>query len=248
VTLEWTNGATDYDGIDVLRDGVLLVSLAGDATTTSDLDRPDGTYTYTVTATRFGFDSAAVTCDVTVATATAAVTDLTCTVTGDEVTLAWVNGADDYDLIEIRRGGELLAELEGDATSTVDTGVLPGEHEYAVVPVRDTLEAAAVECVITIEDVGILFRRGDAEGNGSVFALTDALYLLQWAFDGGDAPQCLDAADADDNSVVFALTDALYLLQWAFGDGDAPPAPGVGECGTDPTDDSLGCETPPDCG
>ncbi len=89
-----------------------------------------------------------------------------------------------------------------------------------------------------------LFLRGDGNGNGSVSALLDALYLLVWQFQGGPAPPCMKAADADGSGGVTALLDALFLLVWTFQDGPAPPAPGPDDCGSDDSD--LTCESPLD--
>ena len=65
------------------------------------------------------------------------------------------------------------------------------------------------------------FLRGDCDGNGSILALADALYLLQWQFTFGPEPPCMDAADVDDNGEVVGLVDALALLQWGFLGGGA---------------------------
>ncbi len=69
------------------------------------------------------------------------------------------------------------------------------------------------------------FLRGDAEGNGNINALTDALYLLAWGFQGGAVPPCLDEADVDGNGINNALVDVLYLLAFGFQGGPNPPAP-----------------------
>ena len=73
-----------------------------------------------------------------------------------------------------------------------------------------------------------------------------ALFLLEWTFNLGATPPCLDASDVDGNDEVSALLDALYLLEWQFLLGDDPPDPGPTECGTDPEadEDGIGCETP----
>ena len=89
---------------------------------------------------------------------------------------------------------------------------------------------------------GSTFLRGDADSNGTVFALVDGLFILAWAFNGGPAPTCEDSVDIDDNGTVFALVDVLYLLEWSFSGGPVPPSPGVSTCGTDPTDDTLNCD------
>ncbi len=94
---------------------------------------------------------------------------------------------------------------------------------------------------------GEQFLRGDADGNGVFFAIVDALYVLTYGFLDGPAPPCLDAADMDDSGLISPLLDGLYLLTYGFLDGPAPPAPGLAQCGPDPTDDAVECETPPRC-
>ena len=90
------------------------------------------------------------------------------------------------------------------------------------------------------------FRRGDADDNG-VVQLTDAIRILAFLFQGGPPPTCDDAADGDDNGVV-QLTDAIRILAFLFQGGPEPPAPGsTGDCGPDPTDDELGCESYTNC-
>ena len=91
------------------------------------------------------------------------------------------------------------------------------------------------------------FRRGDMDGNGVVFPILDALFLLEFGFLAGPAPPCFDAADVDDNGIVFPILDALFILEFGFTDGPEPPAPGPDACGGDPTLDSLDCVTNPGC-
>ncbi len=99
----------------------------------------------------------------------------------------------------------------------------------------------------TVADMGAFFHRqfgflrGDADGNGSVFALVDALALLLWQFGDGVEPPCLDAADSDDSGAVNVLVDALHLLAWSFAAGPPPAAPGPLDCGLDPTADDTAC-------
>ena len=90
------------------------------------------------------------------------------------------------------------------------------------------------------------FIRGDVDGDGEVGTLTDSLYLIAWGFIGSDPPPCSDAADVNDDGQLSPLLDAIDLLTWGLLDGLPPPAPGPNECGFDPTDDSLDCETPAD--
>ena len=82
-----------------------------------------------------------------------------------------------------------------------------------------------------------LFRRGDAAANGSV-DLSDAIFILNFLFLGGSAPECPDAADADDSG-SHELTDAIRILNFLFLGGDVPPPPGPDDPGIDPSDDDL---------
>ncbi|MFQ5653940.1 MAG: hypothetical protein ACE5GW_04320 [Planctomycetota bacterium] len=66
VSLSWVNGALDYSSIEVRRDGVLIATLPGSATSHSDTGLPDAAYTYTVIAVRGGLSSPLVGCVVTV--------------------------------------------------------------------------------------------------------------------------------------------------------------------------------------
>ena len=83
------------------------------------------------------------------------------------------------------------------------------------------------------------FRRGDANLDGAV-DVSDAIGVLDYLFQGGQTPRCLDAADADDSGSV-DLTDAVYLLGFLFLGSQAPPDP-FPDLGLDPTEDQLGCE------
>jgi len=67
-------------------------------------------------------------------------------------------------------------------------------------------------------------------------------------FLGGREPDCMAACDANgDGAVTGTVDDAVYMLQFSFMGGPAPllPFPGCG-AGTLPTDEELGCKTPPD--
>ena len=79
------------------------------------------------------------------------------------------------------------------------------------------------------------FKRGDANGNGTVEQITDGVYLNNFLFLGGPPPPCLDAADANDNGQL-NLTDSLVI----FNQGPFPP-PGATNCGNENTGDALTC-------
>ena len=151
----------------------------------------------------------------------------------------------DYELATAEY--ELLAEgtttLEFCSLGSVD------DDEFPVGPaviadfslVTPELEDGTIEIQLPI------FKRGDVDGNGQVFSILDALYLLDWGFTLGPPPFCFDAADADDNGEVFPIIDAITILHWGFTAGPPPPEPGAFECGVDPTEDELPCETVSGC-
>ncbi len=87
-----------------------------------------------------------------------------------------------------------------------------------------------------------LFRRGDSNSSGAQ-DITDAVLVLSFLFQGGQAPACMDAADVDDDGRL-TISDAVTLLYALFqGDADRVPPPGL-DCGPDPTEDALGtCAT-----
>ena len=90
------------------------------------------------------------------------------------------------------------------------------------------------------------FLRGDANGDGRVSGLIDGLFLLNFGFvPGSPQPPCMSAADADDSGSFSGLVDGLFILNYWFVPGSSPPPPpGPTDCGPDPTNDSLECESP----
>ncbi len=83
------------------------------------------------------------------------------------------------------------------------------------------------------------FRRGEANVDGTL-DLTDPITVLNFQFQGGPRPGCMDAADADDSGTL-DLTDAIYSLNFQFLAGPPPPPPGPNLCGPDLTPDDLDC-------
>ncbi len=103
--------------------------------------------------------------------------------------------------------------------------------------------------VITGGEEDAEFIRGDYDANG-VLAMPDALGLLLYKYHqpGGVAPPCEDAGDYDDSGEL-AMPDALALLLYKYHQpGGVPPPPPYPDCGIDPTDDGLGCDSYPPCG
>ena len=85
------------------------------------------------------------------------------------------------------------------------------------------------------------FLRGDADAGGTL-QITDAIAVLNFLFIGTFKPTCMDALDWNDNGRV-ELSDPIGILGRQFSGGDPAPPPGSDNCGTDPTDDELDCES-----
>ncbi len=82
------------------------------------------------------------------------------------------------------------------------------------------------------------FVRGDTN-NDDTIDIADAIWLLNYLFQGGPAPACLDAGDTNDDTGI-DIGDSVYLMNYQFISGPPPPSPFPG-CGTDPTPDLLDC-------
>jgi hypothetical protein len=98
------------------------------------------------------------------------------------------------------------------------------------------------------------FVRGDSDSSGGV-DLTDGVVTLNFLFDGGPAPACMDAADAGNNGSL-GLADAIVIFNFLFARGQAPSPPSPSttnytpeDCGPDsflgfPVLDGLDCAMP----
>ena len=84
------------------------------------------------------------------------------------------------------------------------------------------------------------FVRGDCNGDGGLVNIADGISVLQYLFQGGAAPSCLDACDLDDNGDI-SVGDAVWVFSYQFAGGAAPMAP-FPNVGIDPTTgDGIGC-------
>ena len=240
VVLNWTNGDA-YTAINVYRDGGLLATLGGAATSHTDVNAPAGVHTYTVEGMCGALVAPGVDCGIFVPCFP--VTGLTCVLAGQDVVLNWTNG-DAYTAINVSRNGSFLATLLGSATSYTDVSLPAGTYTYTVEGVCDTVVAPGVNCTV-IHDPLPDFRRGDANGDGVINALVEAIFLLAFGFQNGPPPPCFEAADTNGDGVLNALVEAIYMLNFGFNNGPPPPSPHPG-CGPDPDPmSSLGCDTSP---
>ena len=87
------------------------------------------------------------------------------------------------------------------------------------------------------------FIRGDADGDGRIDPIPDAVTILLAGLFGIGPIPCRAALDANGDGVAAEPVDAIVLLTWAFLGGPAPAAPfpecGPGHLAGDP---GLGCE------
>lgn len=61
---------------------------------------------------------------------------------------------------------------------------------------------------------------GDCDCSGNV-SVSDAVYLIQYIFGGGPAPNPLDVADVDSSCTV-SISDAVYIISYIFNGGPGP--------------------------
>ena len=92
--------------------------------------------------------------------------------------------------------------------------------------------------------IGAPFRRGDTNADGLI-DLADAIATLNFLFIDGPM-NCADAGDNNDDGLL-DLADAIFLMNYLFISGATQPAPGPDNCGPDPTDDTLGCDSYNSC-
>lgn len=91
----------------------------------------------------------------------------------------------------------------------------------------------------------VFFKRGDTNAD-SQLNITDAVSILQFLFGGEGNPPCVDVTEVNDDGTA-NIADAVSLLGYLFG-GDGAPAVPFEECGPDPTEDDLTCDSFPPCG
>jgi len=128
----------------------------------------------------------------------------------------------------------------------------PGTYTIGVSSVNPEA-AGAFSLSVLARNPETNFFRGDVDSNGTL-DISDAVRVLNFLFQGGDQPGCLETADTN-NDADINLTDAVYLLTYLFLGGAVPPPPGTPDfdnaCGPDPDPEgsagALGCETYTGC-
>jgi hypothetical protein len=241
VNLSWILGASDYDLIQVIRNGVFVANLSGFVTQYTDIFAPQDLLEYTFVAIRSGLESTPSTCiydNSPASTPPSPVNNLTCVDDPSGVQISWINGDLDYDEIEIYRDGSLLSILPGQGVSFLDTSAAPGTREFVLLALRDGFESDPASCIVVVGSPAPIFVRGDANQD-QILNLGDVITTLDYLFVTGIAPICPDAVDSNDSGNI-NIADAISVLGYLFS-GGVPPAPPFPTPGPDPTADSLTC-------
>lgn len=146
-----------------------------------------------------------------------------------------------------------LMTVEGDQTTLefVD-GVLANSPSPPVTVAVGTTDFATFEGASAVgfdnllltTTLGPRFFRGGCEPNSDGPSLADLIFLLNFIFSAGAAPDCEDACDANDDGIL-GFSDAIDLIGFLF---SGTPPPDFGTCVNDlpNDDDDLECLIEPD--
>ncbi len=122
-------------------------------------------------------------------------------------------------------GGDLPfgCDFNGGATGTITGTPFYNATFYFTLLVTDSSVPPTADTVsfdITITNPPYVC--GDADGSLAI-SISDAVYLINYIFAGGPAPNPLIAGDADCSGGV-SISDAVYLINFIFAGGPAPCA------------------------
>lgn len=234
VDLAWTN-AEAYDEVVIARDGETIARIAltdhyADAV-------PDcGTYIYQVRGTIAGLTSEPIGCEATVDVTPDPPEALACAQAGSEpaVSLAWRN-ATGYQTIQVLRGGEVVADLPGDAEAHEDAVPAYGDYTYEVRATVCGRTASSTACAVTVSppaptDLGCQ-DTDIREGDGVQRDPRRPAILLTWTnpipFDAirilrdGEPIASLDGASEQHQDLVPAPGPYTYAV---LGEADGVPS------------------------
>ncbi len=111
----------------------------------------------------------------------------------------------------------------GDTVGVISGVPTTAATYFFTVIASDASEPALADTLdVSIEIVESGLLCGDADGGGSI-SIGDAVYIINYIFGGGPAPDPLVQGDADCNGVV-SIGDAVYIINYIFGGGPAPCA------------------------
>ena len=243
-------GSSDEDGT--------ITSYAwdfGDGGTSADVDvvhtyADVGTYTATLTVTDdFGNTAAA---SVTIVADTAPVAAIAADpVAGRaplEVTFSGAGSTDDGTIESY--AWDFGDGETGEGVEIVHAYAAEGEYTATLTVTDNFGNTGTASVAIAVEPAGTRFTRGDTNADGKV-DIADAITTLGYLFGAEGDPSkakvrdCFDAADANDDGKL-DIADAIKVLGHLFASEGPLPGP-FAECGLDPSDDELTCETFPPC-
>ncbi len=229
----WNNPVT-YGTITLSSGGVNLTTLLG-FETTATVELEPGQTEICVAGAIGPVSTDPNCCEVELGVLGAFPTDLVCEVDPMtcEASITWRNVIE-YQSLEVYENGVLTEVLGGTVNSLMRTADEP--IEFCLVAITDCGATAAVCCPLAC---GSPFLRADCN-NDSTFNIADAVAALNALF-GGASATCIDACDVNDDG-AFNIADAVYALNNLFTGGPDPLVP-FSSCGSDPTPDSLECES-----
>jgi CubicO group peptidase (beta-lactamase class C family) len=122
-------------------------------------------------------------------------------------------------------GGDLpfgLA-LEGDSIGRISgQPTIVGDYFFSIRCNDTSVPAKADTAYLQVRVIQEPIHCGDADGSG-IISISDVVYLINFIFGGGPAPNPINAGDADCNGIV-NISDAVYLINYIFAGGPAPCA------------------------
>ena len=160
------------------------------------------------------------------------------------------------DATVLRIGGRIDASgvAPGGMTEPCDVSIVPATELGLVgsgLPVKTAVSIsgqtenpaicnASVKVMVTGDVPERDFLRCDPNDDGSS-NIADAVWIVAALFNNGPGSNCEKSADCNDDGGV-DVSDATFNITYRFMDGSAPSAP-FPDCGTDPTEDTLSCDS-----
>ena len=161
--------------------------------------------------------------------------------------LIMIRGSGFGDDVRVEFDGIPAAGVEWIDSETLNVVTPPGSGEVGVRVINTQPGDLPSESSLTFTYSNVLggFRRGDSDGDGGL-DVSDPIVTLRMLFAGATDVPCDDALDTDDSGLI-SLGDALLLLNYLFEQSTPSPAPPFSSCGTDPTTDTLSCDSGTGC-
>lgn len=111
----------------------------------------------------------------------------------------------------------------GTSTSHLITPDWRIHGDSVVIGIDTSMTGNFGDSTITVPNSELVpFVCGDADGNGMI-SISDAVFLINYIFGGGPAPNPVIRGDADCNGLV-TISDAVYLINYIFAGGPMPCA------------------------